>query len=66
MIPLTGGVILPDTDSAGDVNFRDPQLTSDLRLVKTIDNGLAFPFTNTFFTIQVFNDGPNDVSTGRN
>ncbi|MGI9530684.1 MAG: hypothetical protein ACR2MV_03395, partial [Lutimonas sp.] len=46
-----------------DGGYTTPVLSSDLRLEKNIDNSFAFPGANTFFTIEIFNDGP-DTSVG--
>ena len=60
--PLTGAVILPDTDgdanSGGDVDFRDAQSEADLSLTKTVDNASPNQGDTITFTLTISNAGP--------
>ncbi len=59
--PLTGVVILPNTDGLGDVDFRDPEFRADLELTKTVQFIGGIP-AQVEFTITVTNNGPDDAT----
>ncbi len=50
-------IVVPETDTA-----ITPLIVSDLSLTKTIDNNAPLVGSNVVFTIEVTNDGKNDVT----
>ncbi len=64
--PLSGGVILPDTDgdatTGGDVDFRDAINEADLKLVKTVNNSNPDEGVDITFTLAVTNEGTSTTN----